>query len=527
MKSGSKARENNEDGLEKGPVDVPVSQDQNIDEYRALERYFYKVHAPFVFKYRWLIVAVFSIWFCIAMVFAAQLEPSKTPTQWLPSSDSVQQAIDMINEDFARTDIVPQVVVMYGLEVVDLSGVNTYNPNDVGKVSFDESLDPTAPGFQEAFIDICQRFRSEGEFVLDEEVLCPMELFRDYVTDELSMAFPVPTDEFVPLLANFTRYYEANNGPAPDVSGAVATSKQDAVTREDRRLELVEVFQSIRFKLDTPEPELAYMFIVVNTTLSPFSAGSEIRPVYQSWSARVHEENQLQVNKDATLDNALQTASLYIDLETENTLLDAAVVGIAASLSLAFFIILIMTREFLLSVMSIVSIGGVVASLIAAMVMMGWSLSLIESICMTIVVGLSVDYVIHLANAYRESHEHTRFNRVRHALVVMGISVLSASVTTFLAGFVLFFGYIVFFVKFGIFIALTIFFSALWAFGFFMSLAAIAGYKEPHNDFVRFWKLVTCKPQTLALGDVNVNEDRNGEAVVADKLESTVEVVTV
>ena len=114
-------------------------------------------------------------------------------------------------------------------------------------------------------------------------------------------AFPVPTDEFVPLLANFTRYYEANNGPAPDVSGAVATSKQDAVTREDRRLELVEVFQSIRFKLDTPEPELAYMFIVVNTTLSPFSAGSEIRPVYQSWSARVHEENQLQVNKGASL----------------------------------------------------------------------------------------------------------------------------------------------------------------------------------------------------------------------------------
>ena len=31
---------------------------------------------------------------------------------------------------------------------MDLSGVNTYNPNDVGKVSFDESLDPTAPGFQ-------------------------------------------------------------------------------------------------------------------------------------------------------------------------------------------------------------------------------------------------------------------------------------------------------------------------------------------------------------------------------------------
>ena len=35
---------------------------------------------------RWLIVAVFSIWFCIAMVFAAQLEPSKSVASTAPSS---------------------------------------------------------------------------------------------------------------------------------------------------------------------------------------------------------------------------------------------------------------------------------------------------------------------------------------------------------------------------------------------------------------------------------------------------------
>ena len=201
-----------------------MSQDQNIDEYRALERYFYKVHAPFVFKYvsacaqshLVLFLFVSSTAFCsreplthiflnafvvfafgtaalancccvfhlvlhrngvccptravqvsgqhcafffavhffvffgggegrycalqpnprlsfvpplltaslclatLSLLLLLLLPPSslsmrfRTPTQWLPSSDSVQQAIDMINEDFARTDIVPQVVVMYG-----------------------------------------------------------------------------------------------------------------------------------------------------------------------------------------------------------------------------------------------------------------------------------------------------------------------------------------------------------------------------------------------------------------------------
>ncbi|EGD75300.1 hypothetical protein PTSG_06952 [Salpingoeca rosetta] len=480
-----------------------VGKHHNINEYRALERFFYKSYAPFICKRRWHLVAVFAIWFGVSIYFASELKAATEPTQWLPSRDKLQQAFDMLNSDFARTDLVPQIVVMYGLEVVDLSGVNPYNPNDPARVVFDSGFDPTAPNFQETFISICERFREEGEFVLEEEILCPMELFRDYVTNELGMAFPVPRDDFVPLLANFTRYYEDNNGPAPDVSGDVSSSEQDAVTRDERSWQQVEVYQTIRFHLDTEEPELAYMFIIVNTTLNTFSAGKDIRPAYEFWDHMLDMENARADNIEATLDGALQTADLYIDLHLEDTLLRAAIVGIAASLSLAFVIIIVMTRDITLSVMSIISIGGVVVSLIALMVMLGWTLGLIESVCLTILVGLSVDYVIHLANAYRESHEVTRFSRVRDALVMMGISVLSASITTFLAGFVLFFGYITFFFKFGVFIALTIFFAAIWAFGFFMSLAAIAGNKEYVDDFVRLWRVLTCKPQALKLGGVN------------------------
>jgi predicted RND superfamily exporter protein len=52
-------------------------------------------------------------------------------------------------------------------------------------------------------------------------------------------------------------------------------------------------------------------------------------------------------------------------------------------------------------------------------------------------VGLAVDYVIHMGEAYRVSKSTTRFDRVRDALTVMGISVLSASVTTMLSALVL------------------------------------------------------------------------------------------
>jgi hypothetical protein len=56
-------------------------------------------------------------------------------------------------------------------------------------------------------------------------------------------------------------------------------------------------------------------------------------------------------------------------------LFNAAVIGIAASLALAFFILVVLTRDIQLAVMAIISIGGVVVSLICAMVWLGWDLS--------------------------------------------------------------------------------------------------------------------------------------------------------
>ena len=49
------------------------------------------------------------------------------------------------------------------------------------------------------------------------------------------------------------------------------------------------------------------------------------------------------------------------------------------------------------------------------------------NICL--VVGLAVDYVVHLANGYYMSHARDRKRRLRHALQRKGISVLSGACT--------------------------------------------------------------------------------------------------
>jgi len=48
--------------------------------------------------------------------------------------------------------------------------------------------------------------------------------------------------------------------------------------------------------------------------------------------------------------------------------------------------------------------------------MIGWQLGVIESISVTILVGLSVDYIVHLAVGYVESRHSKRHARTRESL---------------------------------------------------------------------------------------------------------------
>ena len=80
-----------------------------------------------------------------------------------------------------------------------------------------------------------------------------------------------------------------------------------------------------------------------------------------------------------------------------------------------------------------------------------WGLGLLESINCVLVVGFAVDFTVHLADSYKESHRHTRFEKTQDALTVTGVSILSGSLSTLLATFPMFFAVITFFMKFGYF----------------------------------------------------------------------------
>jgi len=101
------------------------------------------------------------------------------------------------------------------------------------------------------------------------------------------------------------------------------------------------------------------------------------------------------------------------------------------------------------------------------MVFLGWELGVAESMGIVILIGFSVDYVVHLSSHYVHSPHETRGERTQESLQEMGGTILAGSLTTLGAGLFLFPATIIFFVKFAVLISSTICLSFFYSMVFF------------------------------------------------------------
>lgn len=87
----------------------------------------------------------------------------------------------------------------------------------------------------------------------------------------------------------------------------------------------------------------------------------------------------------------------------------------------------------------------------------------------------SVDYCVHLANAYMESKSETRASKMQDSLTVMGVSITAGSITTILSATALWAAVSVFFNKFAYLVTVTILSAFLWSILFFSAFCVTLG----------------------------------------------------
>ncbi|KAJ3427655.1 sterol-sensing domain [Anaeramoeba flamelloides] len=456
--------------------------DQNFDVegLRNLEKYFYKYHAAWIKKFRWAILIIFAGIIIGFGIQASKLEPSEEPAEFLPDDHFLARAINVGSDEFLSSEVVSTVYIQWGVESIDREGVDPLEVEDLGKVIYNDDWEPNRKTSQEWVIEVCEGLREkyEGTVFRDGQITCFMEDFRDWVTNETlsggSYTFPVEEDQFQELLGDFTNYAKVNIFPK-DVENEVMPLSN---------------YYGKTVSFDKEDDHLLQYNIQFNLVADAMAVAKTMRPIYDDL-----EEYVSDLNKDAPegMDMAGNVSWKWMEMLTEEVLITVALTTIFVSLAIAFVIIIISTDNYITSFLAILSIGGVVVTIIGLMVSLGWSLGAVESISLTIIVGISIDYIVHFCHAYNIAQADTSFDKLRIAMTNLGISVVSAAITTLMSAFVMFFTYVIFFKHFGIFIWMTILSSVFWSFIFFFTLLVFIGPIEDAGKVSLLFKKYFCK----------------------------------
>ena len=220
--------------------------------------------------------------------------------------------------------------------------------------------------------------------------------------------------------------------------------------------------------------QVKFARIEFKMTMPKLQPSFKVRPVYELLLKLI--STQL-VGAPAGMQSAFAfTDREFVWMSTQESLVDGVFVGFAICFPVAFLVLLCATGSFSVAVFAIATIAAVVGSLLGFVAaFLGWELGTGEAIAATIVIGLSVDYTVHLGHMYVEAGEPLREGKLNVAATNMGVTVVAGGVTTLGSAIFMYVCQLSFFSKMATLIAGTIAFSLLYSLFFFMPLCAVLG----------------------------------------------------
>lgn len=442
-------------------------------------------------------LVIFWVAFTIGMVISAATglsEATKPPDIGNQEQDMVRIFTVLLEEfSFSRTPVeVSMVFGMHGEEPVDY-GQKRESDKAAYSSAGAEAL--TSPEGQVTLLQMCravdsgeqglrctagdclvrgtngkgtcrphQQLAKRGIYAPDD-VLCQtgrycfMEEFARYWAwnmkggEATDMEYPgLPRDTFLAELggAGFRGYLEA---------------REEALRAYSRAFDVDNYRKSTKFVVNGGKLEFA--FVTFNATYSEYTTKETANNWNTRWQAFFDTHGKGQIG-------GYQTSRLYVFMTTQNELFRAAIQGVCLSLVVAYIVLILTTKNWIIATLGLANILCITGTFIGLLPLIGWEMGSRESIFMIAVVGLSVDYTVHLLHSYNE-HEGTREEKASAALGEMGISVVNSAITTLAAAACLFACWFTFFVQFGGFIFFTILFSIFMAIFFLIPTVLIAG----------------------------------------------------
>jgi len=338
---------------------------------------------------------------------------------------------------------------------------------------WDEAFDLSQPEAQDFLRGFCRRLRSAP---------CGSEGCSD---DLLVQADPLAVSCFI-------EEFDAWTGNVTYQGQAFAAKLQEfRLTQQPRRI--MNSQNSWEKSLGFVDGKLRFVEIQAMLTLKQMQPGSVREEVLATVVDFISQE---QAGAPVSAGHLLQTVGAdWIMLVLEQELIKGLFSGFAICFPTAFLVLLFATQNLVVATYAIVTIGAIVTSVLGwCWAVEGWYLGVSESIAGIIVIGLAVDYVIHLGHMYLEVGHlgyETREERWRMALKNMGVTVLAGAFTTLAAGLSMRFCQMTFFLQMSTLVSVTIVYSLLFTLLFFMCLLRVAGPERDCGDISGYLRQVS------------------------------------
>nr|DBA16555.1 TPA: hypothetical protein GDO54_003936 [Pyxicephalus adspersus] len=186
---------------------------------------------------------------------------------------------------------------------------------------------------------------------------------------------------------------------------------------------------------------------------------------YLKWESFLQQQ-LLRLPADSALKHGFQTCEHWKEIFMEIIGVQSALYGLILSLVICVAAVAIFTTHIFLLLPVLLTILGVVCLVVTIMYWLGWEMGAVEAISLSILVGSSVDYCVHLVEGYllaadnvpahiKEDPTACRQWRVTEAVRHVGVAIVSSAITTVIATIPLFFCIIAPFAKFGKIVALN------------------------------------------------------------------------
>jgi hypothetical protein len=165
--------------------------------------------------------------------------------------------------------------------------------------------------------------------------------------------------------------------------------------------------------------------------------------------------------------------------DVQNSLMGDTMSAIALAMTIAIIVIFASTLNIGLSLLAVFTICSIIFVTMAILVLLGWKLNILESVAITLAIGLSVDFTLHYGVMYRQaaasSNPQDKDASVVYSITNMGGPVTMAAFTTLLSGICLLPSRLLAYIQIGTFIMVVMVTSWVFATFFFQAVLRILG----------------------------------------------------